>query len=355
MAGETLSSFDTQSFLDQKSSVETTTGDVDGWANKFLLADASDTRARAETLYGKQTQEREWVEGRYLNACSDVKNETCLKLGKTVEKAESPSEKIMRAKRELYQALGIKEWVEASDNLSKFKLGLADGLVWDNIQAVEELLKIGIEKVADTLLQMFSSLDKIKDFMISAGEQMLKDIQNLASLEPYDTGKSIWGLGFGVIWSIWKNFGKATAKEAVHIAKKEALEKWVVDLLEWKGRYMLPLNTHPNVMRERVGEFARSMNMDYLANNPERIAHMTDIVQHMAEYTVQNGEKIRTLKKLELSAYKADFMDLYHSFTKLWNSPDMPARSAKAIESIKNWELQKAYYSINPNFKPNPN
>lgn len=355
MTGEIPSGIDIQTFPKQEVSNETTIGDIDAIAWKFLLADASDTKTRAEALYERQTQQRNNTEERYQNACSDVRDTTCTRLWKTPEASESPSEKIAKAKHELYQTLGIKEWSETSDNLWKFKLWLADGLVGDNIQAVEELLKIGIDKVANALLQMFSSIDKIKDFVVVAGEQMLKDIQNLASLEPYDTGKSIGSLGLGVIWSIWKNLWKTATKEAVHIAKKEAVEKWVVDLLEWKWRYMLPMNTHPNIMREKMVEFAGAMDIKYLANNPERIGHMTDIVHHMSQYVIENWDKIRSLKKPELNAFKSDFMELYQSVTKVWNSPEIPVRSANSIKNIRDWDFQKAYYSLNPEFKPNPN
>lgn len=77
------------------------------------------------------------------------------------------------------------------DSYEKFKTGLADGIIGDNIETAEMLLKIGIDKVAETLLKIFDSVDKIKEFIISAGEHLLKEIQNLASLKPYDTGKSI--------------------------------------------------------------------------------------------------------------------------------------------------------------------
>lgn len=109
-----------------------------------------------------------------------------------------------------------------------------------------------------------------------------------------------------------------------------------MDVLDWKGRYMLPMNAHPNVMREKVVEFVQSMDMRYLANHPERIGHMSDIVNHMAEYTVQNAQRIRGLRNAELNAYKADFMEMYNSFTRLSNSPDVPAINARTMGVLRN-------------------
>lgn len=60
-------------------------------------------------------------------------------------------------------------------------------MVGDNLQTVEELLKVGMDKVAEALIQIFGSLDKVREFVVAAGERVFEDIKNLASLQPYDT------------------------------------------------------------------------------------------------------------------------------------------------------------------------
>ncbi len=104
---------------------------------------------------------------------------------------ETASEKVASFKRELYAKLGITENKDSANGLGKFKLGLADGLVGDNIETVEALLKIGIDKVAEALLSAFSSIEKVKEFVLAAGKELLKNFQDLASLEPYGTGKAV--------------------------------------------------------------------------------------------------------------------------------------------------------------------
>ncbi len=104
---------------------------------------------------------------------------------------ETAPEMVASFKRELYGKLGIAENKDSANGLGKFKLGLADGLVGDNIETVEALLEIGIDKVAETLLSIFSSLEKVKEFLLAVGKELLKNFQNLASFEPYETGKAI--------------------------------------------------------------------------------------------------------------------------------------------------------------------
>lgn len=84
-----------------------------------------------------------------------------------------------------------------------------------------------------------------------------------------------------------------------------------MDLLEWKGRYMLPMGTHPNVMRPKLIEFTEAIDIKYLTNYPERINHMADISHHMADYVIQNMERIKILKPAEINALKSDFVQLY--------------------------------------------
>lgn len=68
----------------------------------------------------------------------------------------------------------------------------------------------------------------------------------------------------------------------------------------------------------------------------------------------ENWDKDPISKKFsELNAFKSDFMELYQSVTKVWNSPEIPVRSANSIKNIRDWDFQKAYYSLNPEFKPN--
>lgn len=331
---------------------EVTVGDIDTFANKFLLADNSGTCKRAEALYGKQCQERQYVEAKYSNACSDARGETCQRLGKAPETTESPAEKVARAKKELYKALGITEKRETSDHFGNFKLWLADWLVGDNLQTVEELLKVGMDKVAEALIQIFGSLDKVREFVVAAGERVFEDIKNLASLQPYDTWKAIWGLGFGVIGSIGKNLWKATAKEVVHTARKEALEKGVMDVLEWKWRYMLPLDTHPNIMSPKIREFWDSIDVKYLVNHSERVDAMIDIVEHFSDYIVKNEAKIQKLKPQELQNLKTDFMGLWNNYSKLLDDPNFTPSKIKIMKDAKKEDMTNAYYALNPWSRP---
>ncbi|EKD44506.1 MAG: hypothetical protein ACD_71C00114G0004 [uncultured bacterium (gcode 4)] len=354
MAGEVPSDIDIQTAPRQEISDEITTGDIDAIAWKFLLADASDTKTRAEALYGRQNQERNNTEVRYQNACSDVRDITCVRLWKTPETLESPSEKITRAKHELYKALGIKEWVDNLDNFWRFQLWLADGLVWDNLQIAEELLKIGMDKVAEILIQMLWSIDKVKDFILSAWERVFEDIKNLLSLQPYDTGKAIWWLGLGVIWSIGKSLWKATVKEVAYTVQKEAVEKGVMDVLEWKGRYMIPLTTHPNIMTLKIREFSENIDVKYLVDNPERIDAMNDIVEHFSKYIVQNEASIHRLKPQELQSLKSDFMWLWGNYSKLLGNPSFTPSKMRTMKDIKKEDMTNAYYSLNPESRPKP-
>lgn len=103
----------------------------------------------------------------------------------------------------------------------------------------------------------------------------------------------------------------------MQVARKEALEKGVMDILEWKGRYMIPLDTHPNIMRTKMLEFGNAIDVKYLINHPDRIKDMMEIVEHFSDYIIKNETKMKSLKPDELRAFRNDFMEVWNGYGKL--------------------------------------
>ena len=130
------------------------------------------------------------------------------------------------------------------------------------------------------------------------------------------------------------------------------MEKWVVDILEWKWRYMLPLDTHPNIISPKIREFWDSIDIKYLVNHSERIDAMIDIVEHFSDYIMKNEAKIQKLKPQELQNLKSDFMGLWNNYWKLLDDPNFSPSKMKIMKDTKKEDMTNAYYVLNPWSRP---
>ena len=142
-----------------------------------LLADKVPGAAELEA---KQKRERKEVDDRYAAMREVVK-------------------KLHEIQKDLYDRLGILPKTEDNTGMGKFKKGVVDALLSDNLDFLKVVAEQGVEAVVKALATMLSSVENVKKLISSAIDGMKAKAENLLDIDAYSIGKSLGGMGFGVI------------------------------------------------------------------------------------------------------------------------------------------------------------
>lgn len=126
----------------------------------------------AAELEAKQKKERKEVDDRYAAMREVVK-------------------KLHEIQKELYDRLGILPKTEDNSGVGKFKKGLVDALVTENVEFLKVVAEQGVEAVIKALATMFSSVENVKKLVSSAVDGMKAKAENLLDIDAYSIGKSL--------------------------------------------------------------------------------------------------------------------------------------------------------------------
>ena len=153
----------------------------------------------------------------FHNLDLEMENEKQAILNRTREKTGmseiNVEQMVAKAQKMLYEALGIDPKLERNSILGKFTKGGIDAMIMDNIDLVKDIIEHGVQSVVQALESMFS-IEGIKRMLEETG----KSLSDLLSGDAYITGKTIGGLGFGVV-----GMAKGALKsEMKHVLFKES-------------------------------------------------------------------------------------------------------------------------------------
>lgn len=126
----------------------------------------------AAELEAKQKKERKEVDDRYAAMREVVK-------------------KLHEIQKDLYDRLGILPKTEDNTGMGKFKKGLVDALVTDNVEFLKVVAEQGVEAVMGALATMLSSMENVKKLISSAVDGMKAKAENLLDIDAYSIGKSL--------------------------------------------------------------------------------------------------------------------------------------------------------------------
>lgn len=126
----------------------------------------------AAELEAKQKKERKEVDDRYAAMREVVK-------------------KLHEIQKELYDRLGILPKTEDNSGVGKFKKGLVDALVTENVEFLKVVAEQGVEAVIKALATMLSSVENVKKLVSSAVDGMKAKTENLLDIDAYSIGKSL--------------------------------------------------------------------------------------------------------------------------------------------------------------------
>lgn len=126
----------------------------------------------AAELEAKQKKERKEVDDRYAAMREIVK-------------------KLHEIQKELYDRLGILPKTEDNSGVGKFKKGLVDALVTENVEFLKVVAEQGVEAVIKALATMLSSVENVKKLVSAAVDGMKAKAENLLDIDAYSIGKSL--------------------------------------------------------------------------------------------------------------------------------------------------------------------
>lgn len=126
----------------------------------------------AAELEAKQKKERKEVDDRYAAMREVVK-------------------KLHEIQKDLYDRLGILPKTEDNTGMGKFKKGLVDALVTENVEFLKVVAEQGVEAVVKALATMLSSVENVKKLISSAVDGMKAKAGNLLDIDAYSIGKSL--------------------------------------------------------------------------------------------------------------------------------------------------------------------
>lgn len=126
----------------------------------------------AAELEAKQKKERKEVDDRYAAMREVVK-------------------KLHEIQKDLYDKLGILPKTEDNTGIGKFKKGVVDALVTENVEFLKIVAEQGVEAVIKALATMLSSVENVKKLISSAVDGMKTKAENLLDIDAYSVGKSL--------------------------------------------------------------------------------------------------------------------------------------------------------------------
>ncbi len=126
----------------------------------------------AAELEAKQKNERKEVDDRYAAMREVVK-------------------RLHEIQNDLYDRLGILPKTEDNTGMGKFKKGLVDALVTENVEFLKVVAEQGVEAVVKALASMLSSVENVKKLISSAVDAMRTKAENLFDIDAYSIGKSL--------------------------------------------------------------------------------------------------------------------------------------------------------------------
>lgn len=126
----------------------------------------------AAELEAKQKKERKEVDDRYAAMREVVK-------------------KLHEIQKDLYDRLGILPKTEDNSGMGKFKKGLVDALVTENVEFLKVVAEQGVEAVIKAIATMLSSVENVKKLIASAVDGMKAKVENLLDIDAYSIGKSL--------------------------------------------------------------------------------------------------------------------------------------------------------------------
>lgn len=120
----------------------------------------------AAELEAKQKKERKEVDDRYAAMREVVK-------------------KLHEIQKDLYDKLGILPKTEDNTRMGKFKKGVVDALVTENVEFLKIVAEQGVEAVIRALATMLSSVENVKKLISSAIDGMKAKAENLLDIDAY--------------------------------------------------------------------------------------------------------------------------------------------------------------------------
>lgn len=158
----------------------------------------------------------------------------------------------------------------------------------------------------------------------------------------------------GVCWDpFFKKKPKTSNKPKIKETHNLAKEADKVDELDRLINYQIDdLNLKPVEAKAKIEKYAKSIDIGYLINNPDRIDNMLDIVESMCDYIDKNSGKILKLDKIALDEFKGNFNLMRKKMMLLEKDIYFKKFFKEDFTEIYNNSIKKAYYGLNPHLLP---
>ena len=248
---------------------------------------------------------------------------------------------IKEVKLSLYDKLWINIETENNSDLTKFVKWVVDWLVINNLEEVQALIDSSIEELLGILENLFN-VDILKELIKQSIEE-LWDILNIME-NPYN-----WWIALWTLWLWWLGKLLKWLKIKKDISTSESINKDKIDLLEMKWKYKLDEinDLSPKEASKKIEEFTDSIDIKYLANNPQRINDMLEIVEWICDYINRDIWKILKLWEKDFWELKLNYNKLRKIILKTFTDDSINDKYKLIIKWLKTNKLDRIYNKLN--------